>query len=210
MSPRGERQPKPLATPKQFAELDRKRRRSAMIRAITRIAVAWTLLTVVYFLVPFDGIHGGDALLRLVISLCVFAAAAGWELRQTTRAELPQFRAITALGVLTPLFIVLFSGTYLALSHSRPASFNVRLDHYKALYFMITTLSTVGYGDITATTNMARMLVSVQMLLDLILIGSIVRLLASAAQRGLQREGAAPGPILASELGAEPLPPSET
>ena len=109
MSPRGERQPKPLATPKQFAELDKKRRRGAMIRAITRIAVAWTLLTVVYFLVPFDGLHGGDALLRLVISMCVFAAAAGWELRQTTRAELPQFRAITALGALTPLFIVLFS-----------------------------------------------------------------------------------------------------
>ena len=43
MSPRGERQPKPLATPKQFAELDKKRRRGAMIRAITRIAVAWTL-----------------------------------------------------------------------------------------------------------------------------------------------------------------------
>ena len=210
MSPRGERQPKPLATPKQFAELDKKRRRGAMIRAITRIAVAWTLLTVVYFLVPFDGLHGGDALLRLVISMCVFAAAAGWELRQTTRAELPQFRAITALGALTPLFIVLFSGTYLALSHSRPASFNVRLDHYKALYFMITTLSTVGYGDITATTNMGRMLVSVQMLLDLILIGSIVRLLASAAQRGLQREGAAPGPILASELGSEPPPATDS
>src|SRR5947209_18564558 len=139
MSPRGERQPKPLATPKQFAELDLKRRRSAMIRAVSRIAVAWTLLTVVYFLVPWDGLHGGDALIRLVISMCVFAAAAGWELRQTTRAELPQFRAITALGALTPLFIMLFSGLYLSLSHSRPDSFNTRLDHVKALYFMITT-----------------------------------------------------------------------
>jgi hypothetical protein len=75
---------------------------------------------------------------------------------------------------------------------------------------MITTLSTVGYGDITPTTNMGRMLVSVQMLLDLILIGSIVRLLASAAQRGLQREGAAPGPILASELGSEPPPATDS
>jgi hypothetical protein len=75
---------------------------------------------------------------------------------------------------------------------------------------MITTLSTVGYGDITPTTNLSRMLVSVQMLLDLILIGSIVRLLASAAQKGLQREGVAPGPILASEVASEPPPATDT
>jgi hypothetical protein len=210
MSPRGERQPKPLATPKQIAELDQKRRRGAMLRAVTRIAFAWTLLTVVYFVAPWDGLHGGDALVRLVISMSVFAAAAAWELRQTTRAELPQFRAITALGALTPLFIILFSGLYLSLSHSRPESFTTRLDHYKALYFMITTLSTVGYGDITPTTNLSRMLVSVQMLLDLILIGSIVRLLASAAQKGLQRDGVAPGPILASEVASEPPPATDT
>ena len=170
------------------------------------------MLTVVYFVVPWDGLHGGDALLRLIISMCVFAAAAGWELRQTTRAELPQFRAITALGALTPLFIILFSRPYLvAVALEADVVHHPKLDHYKALYFMITTLSTVGYGDITPTTNLSRMLVSVQMLLDLILIGSIVRLLASAAQRGLQREGRSRlAPILASELASEPPPATDT
>jgi hypothetical protein len=201
MSPRGERQPKELATPKLYAELDRKRRRAVLARLVGRIFLVWTMLAAVYFLVPWQGVHGGDAFVRLIVSMTVFAAAAAWELHQTTRAELPQFRAITALGGLTPLFIVLYSGTYLALSHSSPGSFTVRLDHVSALYFMITTLSTVGYGDITAKTDLARMLVSVQMLLDLILIGSIVRLLAGAAQKGMQREPLVPRAV---EVAPEP------
>jgi hypothetical protein len=76
---------------------------------------------------------------------------------------------------------------------------------------MITTLSTVGYGDITPTTNLSRMLVSTQMLLDLILIGSIVRVLAGAAQRGLQRQGALPPPEPATgQLASEPPPATDT
>jgi voltage-gated potassium channel len=204
MVPRRERKPKPPVTPQRVAELDRKRRHSAMIRAVTRIGVAWVALTALFFVIPFNGLRHGDAVVRLAVSLAVFALTAVWELRQTERAELPEFRALTALGVLTPLFIVLYSGVYVVVSNAKPTSFSDKLDHYKALYFMITTLSTVGYGDITPETNTARMLVSAQMLLDLILIGSIVRILAGAAKRGLDREPVA-SPETLSEP-AEPLP----
>jgi voltage-gated potassium channel len=202
MVPRRERKPKPPVTPQRVAELDRKRRHAATVRSFTRIAIAWTLLTGLYFVIPFNGLQHGDAFVRLAISLAVFIGAAVWELVQTERAELPEFRAITALGVLTPLFIVLYSGVYLVVSNAKPASFSVRLDHYKALYFMITTLSTVGYGDITPATNTARMLVCAQMLLDLILIGSIVRVLAGAAKRGLDR-----GEVATPDSGIEPASP---
>jgi hypothetical protein len=56
----------------------------------------------------------------------------------------------------------------------------------RALYFTITTFATVGYGDITPTTNATRMLVSFQMLLDVVALGVIVRLLFGAAKLGLQ------------------------
>ena len=149
--------------------------------------MVWVLLTTAYFLLPFSGVHGGRGVTHLIESLVVFALAAAWELRQTAKAELPEFRAATVFGALTPLFILLFAGMYLSLSHATPDAFSTPLDHAKSLYFVITTLATVGYGDITPTSNSSRMIVSVQMLLDLVLIGSIIRITTRAAQRGLER-----------------------
>src|SRR3954469_15565902 len=103
VTPRGPlraRRERPPVTPQRYAELDRQRRRSATIRTVTRIALVWVLLTGAYFVVPFDGLHGGRGFVRLGVSLLVFVIAALWELRQTARAELPEFRAITALGAL--------------------------------------------------------------------------------------------------------------
>ena len=65
--------------------------------------------------------------------------------------------------------------------------FSQKLDHSRALYFTITVFSTVGFGDITPTNDAARLMVSVQMLLDLFIIGVVVRLLINAAKMGLGR-----------------------
>ena len=48
--------------------------------------------------------------------------------------------------------------------------------------------ATVGFGDIVAQTQAAMLLVSVQMLLDLVVLGVVVRLLLMAGQRGVQRK----------------------
>jgi hypothetical protein len=47
------------------------------------------------------------------------------------------------------------------------------------LYFTVTVLSTVGFGDIHAVSSTARLLVTPQMLFGLIYIGTAVRLLTS-------------------------------
>ena len=65
---------------------------------------------------------------------------------------------------------------------SRATTFTQDLDHVRALYFTVTVFSTVGFGDITPRTDPARLIVSVQMLLDLALIGAVVRLLFNAAR----------------------------
>ncbi|HKH55331.1 MAG TPA: ion channel [Propionibacteriaceae bacterium] len=49
--------------------------------------------------------------------------------------------------------------------------------------------ATVGFGDIVAQTNDMRMLVTVQMLLNLAVLGLMIRLLTTAAQRGVARRG---------------------
>ena len=42
----------------------------------------------------------------------------------------------------------------------------------------------MGFGDITPTTELARLVVSAQMLLDLVVIGAVVRLLLNAVKTG--------------------------
>ncbi len=91
------------------------------------------------------------------------------------------------MGVILPLFLVLFSSIYLSLSDASRGSFSQSLDHTRALYFTVTVFSTVGFGDITPTTDSARIVVSIQMLMDLVIIGVVVRFLVNAAKLGLAR-----------------------
>ena len=69
--------------------------------------------------------------------------------------------------------------------------FTERLDHTRVLYFTITVFSTVGFGDITPRADLARIIVSIQMLLDLDILGSCgVRACSSTPPRSasLERE----------------------
>ena len=69
-----------------------------------------------------------------------------------------------ALAVTVPLFLLLFAGTYFVLSVSGAGNFNQEhLTRTDTLYFAVTIFSTVGFGDITATSTSARVVVIVQM-----------------------------------------------
>jgi hypothetical protein len=74
---------------------------------------------------------------------------------------------------------------YLSLSDATATNFSESLDHTGALYLAITVFSTVGFGDITPQSDLARIATSIQMLLDLVVIGAVVRLLTTAAKTGL-------------------------
>jgi hypothetical protein len=53
-----------------------------------------------------------------------------------------------------------FAVTYVFLSNMRPGSFNVgKLDMFSGIYFSVTTIATVGYGDIVPLTRLARIFV---------------------------------------------------
>ena len=82
---------------------------------------------------------------------------------------------------------------YLSSSLNNPSAFNQPLDNTTALYFTVTVFATVGFGDIVAQTNNTRLLVTLQMLLNLAVLGVVIRLITSAAQRGVARRGAQPG-----------------
>ena len=62
------------------------------------------------------------------------------------------------------------------------------------LYFTVTVFSTVGFGDISAVSQSARLVVTAQMLLDLLALGLVIRAFVGAVQLARQQAAPAAGP----------------
>ncbi len=176
-------------TAHRLADLSKRARRRAATRAVAEVIVAWVVLIGLFYAVPVGVSSGAGDLARLVIAVVVLVAVVAWQTFRIMRADLPELRAAVALGVIIPLFLVLFATIYLSMSHASGTTFTQGLDHTRALYFTITVFSTVGFGDITPATDSARLVVSAQMILDLVLIGGVVRIIVGAGKRGLARAG---------------------
>ena len=192
-----------MSAPARWTELDRRRRSREIITTAIAVILAWILLFGAYYLVPFDDRTSGESLIRLVIGIAAFIVVLALELHGVKRDEVPGLRAIQALGVTIPLFLVVFAIVYLSLSQSSTTHFSEPLDHTGALYLVITVFSTVGFGDITPESNGARIVVSIQMLLDLVVIGAVVRLLVNAAKSGLDSDKLRPAVVQRSRSGRD-------
>jgi voltage-gated potassium channel len=86
---------------------------------------------------------------------------------------------------------LLFAAAYLLMADADAGAFSEPLSRTDALYFTITVFATVGFGDITPKTDLARVATMVQMLGDLLVVGLVLHLMVGAVQAGLQRRAAA-------------------
>lgn len=175
--------------PPAFGHLERRARRKLIAASALRIAGTTTLLLALYYLLPLE--HLGGVFLDLLIGGGAFIAALTWQMRSILVAEHPVLRAVEIAGISLPLLVTVFATIYVSMA-TDPASFSQDLSRSASLYFTVTVFSTVGFGDIVPTTDAARLVVSVQMLVDLVLLGTVVRLLAGAARSGLARQATAP------------------
>ncbi|MFD9487487.1 potassium channel family protein [Streptomyces sp. NPDC059991] len=169
-----------------------RRRRRPLIGHLLRSVASAVLLIALYYLAPLDRGLGVGAAVMLVLGLALFGCLTAWQIAAITHAEYPRLRAIEALATAVPLFLVLFSATYFLLADNQPSSFSEPLSRTDALYFTVTVFATVGFGDIAPTTGTSRVLTTVQMLADLIVVGVIAKVLFGAVRIGLRRRGKAP------------------
>ena len=163
------------------------KRRRLIIRAVLRGVATTTVLVVLYYLLPLDRPWGTDTAVRLLVGLLVFVGLTVWQVRAIIGARYPGLRAAEALGVIIPLYLLLFASTYFVMERASAANFTQPLTRTDALYFSVTVFTTVGFGDIAAKSETARIALIVQMLADLALLGAGARVLLGAVRRGQQR-----------------------
>ena len=161
-------------------------RRRLIFRAVLRGVLSATALVVLYYLVPDQSWNGATAL-RVLIGLVVFAGVTVWQIRSISSARYPGVKAAEALGLVFPLYLLVFASTYYVMQRASAASFTQPLTKTDALYFTVTVFSTVGFGDIAPRSEAARVVLIVQMLGDLALLGAGARILLGAVRRGRER-----------------------
>ena len=153
------------------------------------------MLVVIYYLLPLDHSSTTVAVTQLIIGLIAFVGLVIYQVRSIIRSSFPLLRGVAALATSIPLFLLLFAATYIVLAGISAGNFSQPLSRTDAIYFTVTVFATVGFGDITANTEVARLVVTGQMLADLIVLGVGVRILLSAVQRGRQRPPAGNGTV---------------
>lgn len=173
------------------------------LRAVGQVLVSIAVLGAMYFLVPTQDPGQGSDLPWLLLELGLFAVVVALQIPAIVHAKFPILRAAITLGVLVPLYLLVFARLYLSASLSDPGAFSESLDHATALYFTVTVFTTVGFGDIVARTDTMRLVVTAQMLINLIVVGAFIRVLVSAARRGVESRTAA-GHGTAHDPGSSP------
>ncbi len=175
------------------------RRRRLTIGLLRSLAIT-VVLVAAYYLLPLEGLSSLPIALTLAAGLLALGAVAAYQVRAVIRARHPALKAVEALATTAPLFLLLFASAYFVMAGADPSNFNVEtLTRTDSLYFTVTIFATVGFGDITAASEAARILVTAQMILDLIVLGLGIRIFVSAVEVGRQKTSNAPktaaGPI---------------
>lgn len=155
--------------------------------ALLRIIVAISALLLVYFEMP---LQSGDDLtfgmFAVVVGLAAFGVIFLRQVRRIRNAEYPMLRAVEAVALVGCLFVVVVASIHYSLWLEDPTSYTEALSRLDALYFTVTTLATVGFGDITPTTAVTRSVTTVQMVLGVALLGAGVRVLIGVASRATE------------------------
>jgi voltage-gated potassium channel len=170
-----------------YGEVAVRQRRTLAFLAVARACASTALIVALYYLLPFDRRPDGIAVVELVLGLVVIAGVIFWQFRAIVRSRHPAARAFEAVAVIAPLFLIMFASTYFLMEEASSGNFSQRLTRTDSLYFTVTTFATVGFGDITARSQTARVVVTIQMLADLAVLGLGVRAILLAVRRGQER-----------------------
>jgi voltage-gated potassium channel len=160
-----------------------------MARRARRDLLALIGVLISYYAAPVGGLSDSAVAVALsVVGLLAGLAALAWvilrEVRTLVRTSLDDPAVqIDSLVLLIFVVVPLFALGYFALESADPDQFAELATKTDALYFTLSTLATVGFGDVHATGQLARVLVIVQMTFDLVFVAAVVSVLTTHIRR---------------------------
>lgn len=166
--------------------------RQALLAALRVIVISAVVVGGTTITVEIDVVQEWILLFNvifLIVWLTIFAFYLRWQLRRIARSGFPLIRGAETIVVGLVIVVSAFAKSYLLLSMAEPSSFNEQLTAFTAYYFTISTLATVGFGDIAAQTDAARAVVMIQMVIGLALLAGVVRLVVIALRISARRRG---------------------
>jgi voltage-gated potassium channel len=151
------------------------------------------LLLAIYYLVPIrETTSVPDQVMRGGLALVVLVAVVTWITREVVRqssqraAEVNQDRLL----LLVVVGLLFFALVDLVVARAGPSAFVGLETKTDALYFALTTLATVGFGDVHAEGQVARVLLIIQMIFNVVVLTRAAQvLLASSAVRRVPDQG---------------------
>jgi voltage-gated potassium channel len=153
-----------------------------IVLSAARVVATTGLLLAIYYLLPLDHESSWVAVVTLVIGLAALIGLVIFQVRSIFAAPFPGVRALEALASSVPLFLLLFASTYVVMEHFSAGEFSQPLTHTDALYFTVTVFSTVGFGDITPKAETARLVVTGQMIADVVILGLAIKVVVGAVR----------------------------
>ena len=191
-----------------YEQLTPAQRNRLVTKMLSRSILVALLIVVAYYALPLD--RPADAgLIILIVGLLALAGILTWQIRMIVGSPFPRIRAAETLIVGIPLLLVVFASVYFLIGKAQVDSFSETMSKTDAMYFTVTVFSTVGFGDITAKSESARTLVTLQMLFNLVVFGLVAKLIFGAVEMGLQRLSAASGKPASGQPATEPPLPAE-
>ncbi len=158
-------------------------------------AVLAAIITVIYYVLPVPShIHADSWSWLFGVGLAVLGALILVSIGRLLRAhENTRVRALVLLLCVTVLF---FSYVDVALAEI-PGQFVSLHTKTDGLYFSVSTLATVGFGDVHAAGQLARIAVTLQIVFNLVFLGAAIATISGMwrerARRRATRGHASPG-----------------
>jgi hypothetical protein len=163
-------------------------RSDPLVRMLGHTTVMLLLLTVAFYLLPlrFDVADAWSwgRLLTSLVALTGVAVLIRASLRRSSRKQTLGYARIQLLLTVLYVLVLGFAILHAAVAYHAPEQFVGMENRTDALYFSVTVVGTVGFGDIHAEGTGARLIVTAQMLFNLIYLGTALRVITSRRDAG--------------------------
>ena len=152
------------------------------IKQVLRSALTLSGAVLFYYFVPVaNEDHPIWRWSLFIVGLAVLSLLIVWQLmKQLTAGPDPGVRVRSLIALLYPV-VALFALTYYIIQTTDPTQFEGLKTRTDALYYTVITLGTVGYGDVHAVGQLARVISMIQVAFDLIVIGALIAVATSAS-----------------------------